>query len=140
MRTLSALCALVLLGGCDRLTGSKSDEGGGDGKGSAKDGNGDSKDAKAEEDGGDDANAMKVADDGEVVEGPVPPETSMVFFAIENELMPLGCFDKDKKSISSGEGCLAMVKDGTDVRLASHDSQYTRKVTGRVEPSCLGGS
>jgi hypothetical protein len=32
-----------------------------------------------------------------------------------------------------------MVKDGDEVRLASHDSQYTRKVTGRVEPECEAG-
>lgn len=140
MRTLSALCALILLGGCDRLTG------GGEGKEAADDGKAAKADEggdagkKAEEGGGDDANALKVAEDGATVEGPVPPETSMVFFAFENELMPLGCFDKDKNSISAGEACLDMVKEGELVRLASHDSQYSRKVTGRVEPECLAGS
>jgi hypothetical protein len=64
----------------------------------------------------------------------------MVFFVVEDAMMPLGCFDKDKKIISGGKACLDMVKDGDEVRLASHDSQYTRKSTERVEPDCLGGS
>jgi hypothetical protein len=141
MRTFSALCVLVLLCGCDRLTGGdkKTAEAGDAGNGAKADEAGDAKEEKTEE-AGDDANAMKVAQDGAAIEGPVPPETSMVFFLFENELMPLGCFDKDKKTIAAGEACLAMVKDGEEVRLASHDSQYSRKVTGRVEPECQAGS
>jgi hypothetical protein len=143
MRTQWASCTLALFclaasGGCERLMGGgdEGDKAGDDGK-ATKEGKAD-EDEKAEE--GDDGNAMKVAEDAAAVEGPVPPETSMVFFSVENELMPLGCFDKDKKSVQGGEGCLAMVPEGGEARLASHDSQYTRKVTGRVEPECLAGS
>lgn len=88
----------------------------------------------------DDAGSLMVAEGEGEIEGPVPPDTSMVFFTVEGALYPLGCYDKDKGTMAGGTDCLAMVKAGDDVRLASHDTQYTRKAGEREEPQCLIGS
>lgn len=88
----------------------------------------------------DDAGSLMVAAGEGEIEGPIPPDTSMVFFTVEGALYPLGCFDKDKGTMSGGTDCLSMVKAGDDVRLASHDTQYTRKAGEREEPQCLIGS
>lgn len=84
--------------------------------------------------------SLQVAAGDPPVEGPVPPEVSMVFFTVEGALYPLGCFDAEKKKILSGEACLAMVPEGSDVRLSSLDAEYNKKAQGRVEPQCLIGS
>ena len=88
----------------------------------------------------DDAGSLMVAEGDGGVDGPVPPDTSMVFFAVEGSLYPLACFDKDAGAIKSGDACLKMVKAGDDVRVASHDSQYNKKAGEPIEPQCLAGS
>ena len=140
---LTAACALSLLAptGCDKLLGKDGEEEEDGGKKKKKDDDGgDSKDEKKAGDDGPGENDMKVAEGGSGVDGPVPPEASMVFFAVEDAMLPLGCYDKDKKTLAGGKACLDMVEDGAEVRLASHDSQYNRKSTGRVVPDCLAGS
>lgn len=87
----------------------------------------------------DDAGSLQVAQGDGGVDGPVPPDTSMVFFAVEGALYPLGCFDKDAGSIESGDACLKMVKVGDAVRVASHDSQYNKEAGEPVEPQCMAG-
>ena len=104
----------------------------------------DSKEAKKDDtkkDGeGDDAGSLMVAEGDGGVDGPVPPETSMVFFGVEGALYPLACFDKASGKLESGDACLKMVKVGDDVRVASHDSQYNKKAGEPVEPQCMAGS
>lgn len=133
--SLPVIAALVLApGACnkdDAEGGKKADDG------KAADAKGDSKgDAKEE----DDAGSLKVAEGDEGVDGPVPPDTSMVFFTVEGALLPLACFDKDKKKVESGDACLDLVpKDGT-LRVSSVDSEYNKPVGERVEPNCTAGS
>jgi hypothetical protein len=93
-------------------------------------------DAKADDPG---EKSLDVASGDAPVEGPVPPETSMVFFAIEGALLPLACFDKDKKKVLEGDDCLAMVKKDADVRVASKFSQFNKKAGDRTVPTCLAG-
>jgi len=93
-------------------------------------------DAKADEKGED---SLQVAEGDAAVEGPVPPETSMVFFTIEGALLPLACFDKDKKKVLAGDDCLAMVPPGTDVRVASKFSSFNKKAGDKTTPTCLAG-
>jgi hypothetical protein len=94
-------------------------------------------DAKTE--GGGDEETLKVGEGDAPVEGPVPPETSMVFFAVEGSLLPLGCFDKDKKKVLDGEACLGMVGKDADVRVASKFSQFAKKAGDRTVPTCMAG-
>jgi hypothetical protein len=96
----------------------------------------DSKDAKA--DGGEPT--LQVADGDPGVEGPVPPDTSAVFFGVEGSLLPLGCFDKASKKLDAGDACLKMVATGADVRIASKFSSFTKKAGEPVEPQCLAGA
>lgn len=126
----STLCAVALsLAGCP-----SEDEPAKDDKKGAK------KEDKKEEGEQDDAGSLMVAEGDGGVDGPVPPEVSMVFFAVEGALYPLACFDKDAKAIKTGDACLKMVKPGDAVRVASHDSQYNKKAGEPVEPQCLAGS
>lgn len=96
------------------------------------------KDAKAEGEGGEPT--LQVDDGDAGVEGPVPPETSAVFFGVEGALYPLGCFDKGTKKILHGEACLKMVPPGTDVRIASKFSSFAKKAGELAEPQCLAGA
>jgi hypothetical protein len=93
-------------------------------------------DAKAD-DGGE--KSLDVAEGDAPIEGPVPPETSMVFFTIEGSLMPLACWDKDKKKVLAAEDCLGMVAKDADVRVASKFSQFNKKAGDRTVPTCLAG-
>lgn len=102
----------------------------------AKDGK-DAKEAKAEPDEGEPT--LQVADADAAVEGPIPPETSAVFFSVEGALYPLACFDKDAKTLMHGAPCLAMVPAGTDVRVASRFSSFTKKAGEPTEPPCIAG-
>jgi hypothetical protein len=96
---------------------------------------------KAEPDKKDEGEAsLKVAAGDPPVDGPVPPETSMVVFSIEGALNPLGCFDKDKGQMLGAEACLDLVPEGAEVRLSSIDSEYNKIAGPRVEPQCLIGS
>lgn len=51
--------------------------------------------------------------------GPVPPEASAVFFAVDGALIPLGCYLHDKKKLASGKDCLHIAKPGAEVYLKS---------------------
>ena len=83
---------------------------------------------------------LQVASGEDGAEGPVPPETSMVFFQIEGALIPLACFDKDKGSVKSGTECLSMVPEGADVRVSGGDQAFNKKVGEKAEPACMAGS
>jgi len=84
--------------------------------------------------------SLRVAEGDPPVDGPVPPETSMVFFGVEGSLYPLACYDAAKKALLSGEPCLAMVPAGAEVRVASEDAEYNKVAGERAEPHCLIGS
>ncbi len=125
----STLCAVALsIAGCPKEEDEAKDE--------AKEAKPDAK-AEGEED---DAGSLMVAEGDGGVDGPVPPEASMVFFTVEGALYPLACFDKDSKSVKAGEACLSLVKAGDSVRVASHDSKYNKEAGEAVEPQCLAGS
>lgn len=117
---------------------------------SSTDGNKDAKQAKADAKGDAKGDGGGAADDGEptlkVAEGdadaagPVPPETSMVFFQVEGALIPLACFDKDKGELQGGAACLSLVPAGADVRVSAGDQAFNKKVGDRATPTCLSGS
>jgi hypothetical protein len=51
--------------------------------------------------------------------GPKPPETNVALFAVDGALIPIACFDKDKKSFSGGPKCSGMAPKGEQVYLSS---------------------
>ncbi|MCA9648940.1 MAG: hypothetical protein H6712_19945 [Myxococcales bacterium] len=115
------------------------------GKEEGKDGKEAKADPKAAADGkeaaGDEGEApLAVASGDEGVDGPVPPDTSMVFFQVSGGLIPLACFDKDKKTVAAGEACLDMVPADAEVRVSAGDQAFNKKMGERVEPSCMDGS
>jgi len=117
--------------GCNKGEGEASKDAK-DGKQAKADAKGD---AKA---GGDDGEpALKVAEGDAGAEGPVPPDTSMVFFQSEGALIPLACFDKDKGELRGGADCLALVPEGGEVRVSAGDQAFNKKTTGRATPTCL---
>ncbi|MCA9711002.1 MAG: hypothetical protein KDK70_34490 [Myxococcales bacterium] len=134
-RMLSALVTLVLFApACDKGE-KKDDEGKAAKTDAAKKGGGD------QGQGGDEGEpTLQVAEGDQGAEGPVPPETSMVFFQIEGGLLPLGCFDKDKGSLAAGAACLDMVPADAQVRVSGGDQAFNKKVGERVEPRCIEGS
>ncbi|MEX1368073.1 MAG: hypothetical protein AB1Z98_33395 [Nannocystaceae bacterium] len=83
---------------------------------------------------------LAVASGDDAVDGPVPPETSMVFFQVEGALIPLACFDKAKGKMMAGTGCLDLVPADAEVRVSSGDQAFNKKVGERAEPSCMAGS
>lgn len=134
---LPAFGALALLAtACDK----GSDESGKDDKSKAEaKGKGDAKsDGGAAGDDGEPT--LKVAEGNAGEDGPVPPNTSMVFFQIEGALIPLACFDKDKGTVSGGPGCLSLVPAGAEVRVSAGDEAFNKKVGERATPTCLDGS
>jgi hypothetical protein len=138
MRTLSIVLGMGLaLSACNKGGGGDAKDGK-DAKADAKSGK-DGKDAKADAkaEGGDDG--LKVAEFEEGPEGPVPPDTSMVFFSIEGAVQPLACFDKDKKKLDSGKTCLDMVPKGAEVRLKSADIGANKPVGEPTEAQCTAG-
>ena len=139
MRIALALFPCLLTSLALGPAGCKKDDAEADGK--AADAKGDAKgDGKGDAKEEDDAGSLKVATGDEGVDGPVPPDSSMVFFAVEGALLPLACFDKDKGKVESGDACLDLVpKDGT-LRVSSIDSEYNKPVGERVEPDCTAGS
>ncbi|MCA9657458.1 MAG: hypothetical protein KC486_03890 [Myxococcales bacterium] len=68
---------------------------------------------------------------GPDLSGPVPPETSMVFFTVDGALIPVGCFDKDKGKLSAGKDCLKLAPKDADVYLKS---QYSDQLDTIGEP------
>lgn len=79
-----------------------------------------------------DAGAEEGGDEGKLPEldlsGPVPPETTAVFFAIDGALIPLACFDKDKGKLAGGKDCLKMVEKDAEVFLGSEYGRALDKV------------
>lgn len=124
------------LAGCPK----KDDEDGKD-DGKADDGKADGK-ADGKDDGEDDGEpTLQVAGGDETVEGPVPPDTSMVLFSIEGALVPVACFDKDAGAIKAGDDCKKMVKEGDEVRLdAGFSNARNKALGGPTEPQCLAGA
>jgi hypothetical protein len=128
---------LVALSLSFALPGCKSDSDAGK-DADAKDAKDDGKEAKAEAE-AEDAGSLKVATGDEGAEGPVPPETSMVFFSVEGALLPLACFDKAGGKVLSGTKCLDLVPAGAQGRLSSIDSQFNKPIGERTEPQCTAG-
>jgi hypothetical protein len=134
MRTLPKMIAMALALGvvpaCKKKDEAKDDE-----KAEAK------ADADEEAPGGDEGEpTLMVAEGQDAVDGPVPPETSMVFYVIEGALLPIGCFDKEQGKLLSGAPCLTMVSAGEEARLSSLDSAFNRPVGEPTEPHCMAGS
>jgi hypothetical protein len=97
----------------------------------------DAKGAKDGEAGDDGEPTLKVAEGDAGAEGPVPPDTSMVFFQAEGALIPLACFDKDKGEVRGGAACLSLVPAGADVRVSAGDQAFNKKTGDRATPTCL---
>jgi hypothetical protein len=134
MRTFPKMIAMLValsLGSACKKDDDKKD----DAKAEAK---ADAGDEKAE---GDEGEASLVVAEGEdAVEGPVPPETSMVFYVVEGALLPIGCFDKEQGKLLSGAPCLQMAPAGEEARLSSVDSAFNRSIGEPTEPQCMAGS
>jgi hypothetical protein len=140
-KLLPVLGALALLTACNLFTACNR------GDDAAKKDGKDAKDTKAKGDGKAGAEAgdegeptLKVAEGDAGVDGPVPPDTSMVFFQVEGALIPLACFDKDKGALAAGPGCLDLVPAGAQVRVSAGDQAFNKTVGERAEPTCLSGS
>jgi hypothetical protein len=130
---LSFGLALMACAGGDKKDGKA--DGKADGKGSATT---DAKaDAKAEDPG---EASLEVAAGDEVDEGPVPPDSDMVFFGIEGALLPLACFKQEGAKLMTGKDCLGLVKAGEEVRVGSASTTHVTKVGEPVEPLCMSGS
>lgn len=141
MRTLGSyswlLVAALAVTGCPKGDDDKAD--GKDGKAGKDDGKADKDDGKAGDDEGE--ASLQVAEGDDNVDGPIPPDASMVLFSIEGSLMPLACFDKDAGTIKAGKDCLALVKEGDPVRLDAGFSNARNKAAGApVEPQCMAGA
>lgn len=68
--------------------------------------------------------------------GPVPPETSAVFFAEDGALLPIACFLHDKKKLASGKDCLKLVKQGDEVYLKSRTVENLDKIGAAKDTLC----
>ncbi|MCH9686208.1 MAG: hypothetical protein K0V04_32545 [Deltaproteobacteria bacterium] len=135
------LCALGTLALLVPACKKDSDEAKGDDKGAKADGGGKKGDGGETKEAGDEGEpTLQVADGDEGAEGPVPPETSAVFFHVEGALIPLACFDKDKGTVSGGTDCLKLVPEGADVRVSGGDQAFNKKSGERAEPRCMVGS
>lgn len=73
--------------------------------------------------------------------GPKPPETSTVVFAVDGALLPLACFDKDKKQILPGKQCGSMVAEGSEVYMeSSFNTKALEKTSAGTKDSLCGDS
>lgn len=77
--------------------------------------------------------------DGPDISGPVPPETSAVFFSIDGALIPLGCFDKDKKKLMGGKDCGKLVKKDGEVYLKAEHATELDKIGDPKNALCEPG-
>lgn len=68
--------------------------------------------------------------------GPVPPETSAVFFAEDGALLPIACYLHDKKKLASGKDCLKLVKQGDEVYLKSRTVENLDKIGAPKDTLC----
>lgn len=133
---LPVLGALALLCvACDK---------GGDDKKDGKEAKADAKSGDAKGEGGaagdEGEPTLQVAEGDVGAEGPIPPETSMVFFQVEGALIPLACFDKDKGTLGAGSACLDLVPADAQVRVSGGDQAFNKKVGERADPTCLAGT
>ncbi|MBA3546709.1 MAG: hypothetical protein H0T76_09525 [Nannocystis sp.] len=72
--------------------------------------------------------------------GPVPPEASAVFFAVDGALIPLACYLADKKKLAGGKDCLKVVKQGDEVYLKSNSAENLDKIGAPKAALCeVGG-
>lgn len=71
--------------------------------------------------------------------GPVPPETSTVFFTVDGALIPIGCFDKAKGKLAGGKDCLALIKADDEVYLRSNNVEKLDKVGAPKSAMCQPG-
>ena len=68
--------------------------------------------------------------------GPKPPETSVVLFTVDGALIPIGCFDHEKKKIGGGKDCGKVLPDGESVYLWSEDGQEIDAVGDKKNALC----
>ena len=68
--------------------------------------------------------------------GPVPPETSAVFFAEDGALLPIACYLHDKKKLAGGKDCLKLVKQGDEVYLKSRTAENLDKIGAAKDTLC----
>lgn len=73
--------------------------------------------------------------------GPVPPEASAVFFAVDGALIPLACYLQDKKKLAGGKDCLKAVKQGDEVYLKSNNVEKLDQIGAPKAALCeVGGA
>lgn len=71
--------------------------------------------------------------------GPVPPEASAVFFTVDGALIPIGCFDKDRKKLDGGKDCLKLAKAGDEVFVKSNSVEKLDKIGAPKSAMCQPG-
>lgn len=71
--------------------------------------------------------------------GPVPPESSAVFFTVDGALIPIGCYDAGKKKLDGGKDCLAVAKQGEEVYLRSNNVEKLDKLGAPKSAMCNPG-
>lgn len=71
--------------------------------------------------------------------GPRPPAVSATFFAINGAMMPIACFDANKKTLAGGPDCGKQVPAGAEVYLASETGTQLDKVGAPKNSLCEPG-
>ncbi len=132
-RLLAVTCAVVALGlsapGCKKKDKAKKD---------------DTSEQKADAKEGGERPEGKSLDtlEGPDLSGPVPPETSAVFYVVDgsSSLQPVGCFIKDGNKLAAGGDCLKVGKEGDPVYLKSSTSAELDTLGGAKHPLCDVGA
>ncbi len=80
--------------------------------------------------------------EGPDLSGPVPPETSAVFYVVDGSsaLQPVGCFVKDGNKLAAGDDCLKVGKDGDPIYLKSATSAELDTLGKGKHPLCDVGA
>jgi len=80
--------------------------------------------------------------EGPDISGPMPPETSAVFYVVDGSsaLQPIGCFIKDGGKLASGKDCLEVGKAGDPVYLKSATSAELDTLGAPKHPLCDVGA
>ncbi len=141
LRILASLMVALTLPAA-LLAGCKGGESPSDDKADAKaagktEGKGGEKAAAA---GGSGEPTLQVAGEDKVADAPLPPKGSLVWFAVDGSLLPLGCFSPEAGKIETGAACLGRVAAGQPVWVAAGQNHQVVKVTGPVEPLCMAGT
>ena len=68
--------------------------------------------------------------------GPQPPEVHAVFFSVNGALLPLACYNADKKQLQGGPECGNMIPSDTEVYLASETGSILDKVGDKKNALC----